>query len=201
MVMVSLFSLQFAKAGDNEITLDQAGDGFSLNILQKGHSNTIKRYDTGSRMLGTDLEFDFRQVNTGSGNSENVINNWHLNGNDNKIIFGQGIKVDDPDAGTWLTSDGTTGGHYVMFDIHGNDNTIAGYQDGSNQTANIYAWGNNKDIWVEQYGGGEHTAYVQIQGTEPVSADLEQSASTDQTYSMTINCVTVGGCSVAVTQN
>jgi len=201
MVMVSLFSLQFAKAADNEIFLDQSGDRFKLNILQEGHSNTIKRYDTGSRILGTDIELDFKQVNNDVGNSENVINNWHLTGNYNKVIWGQGIKLVSPSLKTWTTSDGTDGGHYAMFDIHGNSNSIDGFQDGTSQTTNAYVWGNNHTLSVEQNGAGSHTAFVQIQGTEPVTASLEQSASTNQTYSMVTNCVTTGGCAINVVQN
>ena len=51
-----------------------------------------------------------------------------------------------------------------------------------------------------QKGTGTHTAYITLQGTETIDLTLIQQGSTTQSYSLTQTCVTVGGCSVTVTQ-
>jgi len=51
-----------------------------------------------------------------------------------------------------------------------------------------------------QKGNANHNAQVVLQGTEETTLNLLQQGNTNQTYSLTQNCNTVGGCSVSVTQ-
>jgi len=51
-----------------------------------------------------------------------------------------------------------------------------------------------------QKGSGSHNAQITLQGTYPTILNLLQDSSTNQSYTLTQNCVTAGGCSVSVTQ-
>jgi len=51
-----------------------------------------------------------------------------------------------------------------------------------------------------QKGTGAHTATITLTGSQETLLNLLQQGSTNQTYSITQNCVTVGGCNVNVTQ-
>ena len=54
---------------------------------------------------------------------------------------------------------------------------------------------------VEQRGSGSHTATITLQGNQPTTLNLIQNSVTNQSYSLTQTCVTVGGCSITVTQD
>jgi hypothetical protein len=227
MVMVSLFSLQFAKAGDNEITLDQAGDGFSLNILQKGSDNKIQCYQDNSCWTdGADMALHFEQVNTSG--VDNVLEIWHLEGDDNEIRWGQGTALSSS-TDTTFNYDGTEGGgHYARMDIHGDDNSIAGSQTNAGSTTGHYyaqlIFSDNNDVWIKQLGNGrktinlhtasngnqvsmeqsgnnaEHNASISLRGTYPTTLNMVQQGTTTQNYYLTQTCMTLGGCNVSVTQ-
>ena len=51
-----------------------------------------------------------------------------------------------------------------------------------------------------QKGSGAHQAYITLTGSQETFLDLLQHGATTQSYSITQNCVTVGGCNVNVTQ-
>ena len=121
------------------------------------------------------------------------------------------------------------GGSKLNLDIHGDDNRVAGVQRNgsanvwSAHTATVYIYANDNDVWinqntdgaktltmtsrtdennvnVEQTGYAAHTATVTLTGTNPTTLNLTQQSNTAQSYSLTQNCVTIGGCSVSVTQ-
>ena len=53
---------------------------------------------------------------------------------------------------------------------------------------------------VQQTGYAAHTGTVTLSGSDPTTLNLTQQGSTAQSYSLSQNCITVGGCSVSVTQ-
>ena len=53
---------------------------------------------------------------------------------------------------------------------------------------------------IIQKKNGAHSATITLQGTQPTDLFLTQTGDTTQTYNLTQNCVTSGGCSVSVTQ-
>ena len=55
-------------------------------------------------------------------------------------------------------------------------------------------------VTVTQKGSGSHTALIQLQGSYLSNLTLLQQGATDQSYSLTQTCVTVGGCTLSVTQ-
>ena len=53
---------------------------------------------------------------------------------------------------------------------------------------------------IMQKGDGDHTAVVNLYGSEHTDITLTQRGNSNQSYSLTQNCHTSGGCSVSVTQ-
>lgn len=221
LILLSYCSVAFA---DNEITINQTGgDNFELTVDQIGVKNKIKMYDAYSYVNGADISLYFYQHNDGT--YQNTIDLWHLDGSNNSIRWGQGGKLDDAADTTFYYDGNESGGHYANFDIHGNYNNIVGWQANSGSGAHTYnqlIFSSYNDVYVEQRGNGDktislttyndyndiqliqkgtgHTASVSLNGTDPTTLNLLQQGSTSQSYSLSQNCVTVGGCSVTVTQ-
>ena len=53
----------------------------------------------------------------------------------------------------------------------------------------------------KRQGGGSHNATITLQGSRPTTLNLIQDSATNQSYTLTQTCVTVGGCTVTVTQD
>lgn len=209
---------------DNEITVNQTGgDNFQFTVEQIGSNNKIKMYDTYSYVNGADISLYFYQNNDGT--YQNIIDIWHLDGSNNNIRWGQGGKLDNAADTTFYYDGNESGGHYANFDIHGNYNNIVGWQANSGSGAHTYnqlIFSSYNDVYIEQRGNGDktislttnndyndiqliqkgtgHTASVSLSGTDPTTLNLLQQGYTSQSYSLTQNCATVGGCSVTVTQ-
>ena len=86
--------------------------------------------------------------------------------------------------------------------MYGDDNDVFGQQqaDGGKE---FYLTINNDDNTVDylQDGTGEHNATITITGSQPTTLDFTQHSNTTQNYTLSQNCVTVGGCTVTVNQN
>ena len=231
MVLLSLSSLSKA---DNLIELDQGsyqghtGDNLNLLILQTGADNIIRKYQNsyGSWITGDDVSIHLEQMNESG--TDNIIDIWHLEGDDNEVRWGQGLQLSGPTDTTFSFDGSEGGGHYARLDIHGDNNTFIGSQKMDTNsishsiTANIYSDNNDvyvrqaqngnktftltirnsngNDVFVNQRDNGAHTATVSLLGTQPTDLDLIQKGNTTQSYSLSQNCVTVGGCSVTGTQ-
>ncbi len=74
-------------------------------------------------------------------------------------------------------------------------------QGDGGKTINLTTWVDGNDITLRQKGNGaQHTANITLSGSESTILNLYQTGTTTQSYSLSQNCVTVGGCSVTVTQ-
>ena len=58
----------------------------------------------------------------------------------------------------------------------------------------------DNEVTVNQRDNGVHTATVSLLGSQPTDLNLTQSGNTNQSYTLSQNCVTVGGCTISVTQ-
>ena len=151
---------------------------------------------------------------------------FHIAGNSNDVDFYQGYHVTN--SGGVLTPDNYEyGGHFAQLDIHGSNNTFLGSQRSNNSghehsnTTGIYGNSNNvymrqesnqdktmnltinnsnNDIDMVQIGNASHSATVTIGGSYATTLNMLQQGGTAQTYSLTQDCQTSGGCSVSVTQ-
>ena len=224
--MVSLLLSSFAKA-DNLIELKNVeSSDLDLTIEQVGANNTIQCYQDNWCYIKDSVTIDFKQVNTTT--SENVLEIWHIEDGNNTIRWGQGVSLNNKDSTTWVYDGAEGGGHYARIDVHGGGNNFRGYQQNAGDTTgHIFTsliFSDNNDIWVRQKNngqkelnlyttsdgntvevvqktnGGEHTANINLHGSYPTDITLVQQGQTDQSYSITQNCVTVGGCTISVQQ-
>lgn len=205
---------------DNTVDILQTG----ANNTVKWTDTWGSGYNWGGDLDGTDNEITIKQ-NTTTGNSPN--NNYfgfHISGNNNTVKFGQGYSVSD--TGVFTIDNDEHGGLYVRLDIHGDYNSYIGTQrnDDSGDTAQafIQLYSDNNDIytqqrqgdhylslttnndyneaWITQKGEGDHQATITLSGTYGTNLYLMQQSNTQQSYTLSQNCQTVGGCSVSVTQ-
>ena len=69
-----------------------------------------------------------------------------------------------------------------------------------NKTLNMTVRTDGGTQSVIQKDSGAHTATVDLTGTYHTDLTLKQQGNTNQSYSLTQNCQTSGGCTVGVTQ-
>ena len=151
---------------------------------------------------------------------------FHIAGNSNDVDFYQGYRI-DADGTLHSIDDYEYGGHFTRLDIHGSNNKFLGSQRSNNSghehsnITNIYGSNNdvytrqesnqdktlnltinnsNNDVDMIQKGSATHSATVTIGGSYATTLYMLQQGSTAQSYSLTQDCQTTGGCSVSVTQ-
>ena len=150
---------------------------------------------------------------------------FHIQGDSNDVKFYQGYTVT---TGGVASSDlKEYGGHTMILDIHGDSNTMIGSQrsntNGHEHSMTTYIYGDSNDIYMRQdsnvnktvsltvnnddndidmiqTGNAAHSATVTVSGSYSTNMYLKQQSGTAQSYSLTQNCQTSGGCSVSVTQ-
>ena len=214
-----------AKA-DNEITINQTGNNLSLTIAQTGANNVIKMLDNASFINSSSLNLHLVQFNNTNTSNQIVID--EMNGSGNTVRLAQGAAWTNSTSPTYSYDNLEGGGHYIEMDLYGNNNHLQGHQTNQGGTTghdlNFHLAGNNNDIWFrQQHDGGKnidltiynsyndvtlrqkgnganHSATITLDGTYGTTLNLLQQGTTAQSYSIYQNCVTVGGCSVSVTQ-
>ena len=85
----------------------------------------------------------------------------------------------------------------IEIDIH--SHLFAGIDDGV-KTLDVVTYSDGNEIDTLQQGHGTMNATINLQGNYPTDLNLIQQGNSNQTYSLTQNCQTSGGCSVTVTQ-
>lgn len=209
-IIVLFFFMAEIQAGDNHVHIDQVGNGgdeVTLTIDQVGHNNEIdfsfahsdntiilKQYGAGNKVSwvpywgsgkswGGDID--------GTGNNLNIEQHdgatygGHVWGNDNDIDIIQ--------KGTHT--------HYLDIHMDDVDHDIL-QEDGGTSYSHVYYYGtaDGSVANIQQKGGGSHNAQVILQGSRPTTLNLIQDSASNKSYSVTQTCVTVGGCSITVTQ-
>jgi hypothetical protein len=96
----------------------------------------------------------------------------------------------------------TSDGH--DFDLHlaGDYNEVKIKQQ-SNGAKNIdlTIYNDNNDVFIRQKGNGAiHNANITLDGLYGTDLILKQMSGTNQTYTLSVDCMTFGGCSTSVTQ-
>jgi len=213
----------------NDTTLDVYQKGTAGNIVTyvsywgsmashggdiKGNNNTvrIKQYNT----TGSDVNRVGMHIQS-SGNSVDICQGATFEGPSSST------------CSSYSSGTPEYGGHTINLDLHGGGNNLKlGQQTGTgnaDHNLRVYTYGGeNNDIFVKQNGNGNKTAYltvrtdggeqsiiqkgsgthmatVNIQGSYKTDFSLLQDSNSNKTYSLTQNCVTVGGCALSVTQN
>jgi hypothetical protein len=195
----------------NEIQIDQIGDNNNFTIRQGvtvTGKNRIELYSNGSYNT-----LNLNQGYTTSGNvSPNDSNNHYLNLN----LIGNNNTVTKQQTGTnnflETTISGNTNnvtniqqgtsGKILFQNISGNNNTVTTNQkDGGQHYLDINLTGNGHTVNATQQGSGSHAATINFTNSGGASSlNLNQSGSTNQTYSIQQSCTNPAGCSTTITQ-
>ena len=211
-------------ADDNVIAIEQTGNNLNLNITQVGYGNTVEMLDGDSYINASSLNFQIVQYNFANGENQIIID--EVSGTGNTIKFGQGVAWQSDGSYTYDGSEGA--GHYIEMDLYGNDNAITWHQTNQGSTTghefNLHLAGSDNTVHGRQQGNGgkelnltiynsdndvtlrqkgtwaEHTANITLDGIYGTDLILRQMGSTTQSYSLSIDCMTVGGCSATVEQ-
>tara|TARA_B100000085_G_C18350625_1_gene434195 strand:+ start:43 stop:729 length:687 start_codon:yes stop_codon:yes gene_type:complete len=210
--VISLFFTAQCFAGptdDNHIHVEQVngGDDVSLTINQLGYGNEV--------------EFSFAHTNNvfnltqhGTGNYIGWVSYWgsgkswggDVDGSDNTETV---LQYDGATYGRHIWGDDNTvdvyqhGSHTFNLDIHADDTNVELWQEGTgSHYAHSYFYGtaDGSDVDLTQKDGANHNAQIRLQGTQPTTLTLLQQGSTNQSYTITNTCYTVGGCTVNVSQ-
>jgi hypothetical protein len=209
---------------NNELDITQEGNNNTVSWISYWGSGKA----WGGDLDGNNNNIKFEQYNT-TGSDSNRIG-FHMPGNSNELHICQGAtfssSTDTTCSGT--TPNSEYGGHTVNLDVHANGNSIKVGQETGTGNADHYAQiyyfgGDNNDTFLTQKGngnktlnmivrtdGGEqelmqkgdgaHTATIDLTGSYHTDMSMTQQGNTAQSYSLTQNCQTSGGCSVSVTQ-
>ena len=209
---------------DNIMRIDTHGDNNSVSGTQITSNATM---DLEADYDGNAVDARQRCSVGASCNSDSMVLN--VIANDNNIKMGQGYKISS--SGSWqydgteqgghsmdlyVTGDrndillsqrsqNNTSGHFMDINIYSDDNDVHVMQE-SNTTKSLTLNINNDDnnVSIHQKKSHGQTATVTLGGT--YGTDLSLTMGSNQstqagTYSLNQNCLTVGGCSVSVTQN
>lgn len=222
-----LFSGFSLAQDDNQITIEQAGDNFDLEVEQIGYGNVIKRWRTTEGIDGADNTVKIKQYKSGGSSSDqNVIEIRRIWGDGNSLFLGQGFSVDG-EGNMAIETGGEWGDTFAHINVTGDNNEITMQQTTSMSSTGHEYWlhleGDDNDIHTKQQGGGGHyinldiysdsneveliqknqgdkSTHIILGGTDPTNILLKQQGLNASTYNLTQYCYTPGGCTVSVTQ-
>lgn len=212
-------------ADDNVINITQSGDNLDLEIEQVGFNNEVGMLDSYS-YINNAPNLDMHIVQYNNTSAINKILFDEISGSGNTLKLGQGIAWQGDGSYTYDSIEG--GGHYMELDLYGNDNSLTWHQTNAGSTSghdfNFHLAGDDNDISGRQQGNGvkemnltiynsdnnvtarqkgtwaNHTANITLDGLYGTDLLFKQLGSTSLTYSLSVDCVTVGGCAVTVEQ-
>ena len=208
-ILVFFVGQCFAGPEHNHVHIDQVADGdnANINIAQIGYGNHID-----FTFAHANNTFNLQQ--SGNDNSISWVSYWGSGrtwggdvdgtGNNESVqqfdgatygrhIWGNNNDVDIYQSGT----------HVHNLDIHSDSVDHDHHQEGAGtHYSHTYFYGtaDGSDTNIMQKGSANHNSQIKLQGTQPTTLNLLQQGSVNQTYNLTQNCHTAGGCSVNVTQ-
>lgn len=216
-LLIAILILVSNNSFANDIFITQSGDGFTVDIEQDGQNHQIKPKTTTSKIDGDNVTIHARQTK-----SNNLIEYDQIIGDDNSLTFYQG-----ENRYGWESSSGHGNNNSIVINVEGNENAVVNQQlhnyhdvvvdiqgDGNTISTNQQNYGsksiditiNNDDnsVSIDQRNGNtstSHSATVDLDGSYGTTLNLNQSGWAPNSYSLSQNCMTAGGCSVTVTQN
>ena len=188
---------------------------------------TVKLENHNLRVIKSlDNELKVRQKCSSSSCNDNDFQ-LHVWGDNNEVVFGQGYENSNSLTPNWSYDGNEPGGNFVRLDIHGDNNKFKGSQKQDSTSVShdaiVYIYADDNDVYVKQMqngnkdlsliiynddnevsvvqkNNGAHNATITITGSQPTDLSLSQVGNTTQSYTLSQNCITSGGCSVTVTQ-
>ena len=225
-IIIGTLSIPMIFADDNQITIEQEGDDFDLDITQIGYNNIIKQWTASEGIDGDDNVIIIKQANDRSASGDqNILEIRRVWGDGNTLKLGQGYQVGtngnfsrdyaeygDTFAHLNITGDNNnilmtqrtnsnSSGHEYWLHLEGDDNDIYTVQrEGGSQYINLDIYNDGNDVDLRQTNNGDHYMSVILRGTEPTNITVYQNGWNNKSYSVTNYCYTAGGCSINVTQ-
>lgn len=213
-------------ADDNEISLTQSGDNFSLEIKQVGYNNEVGMLDSASYINNaSNLDIHIVQYNF-TGNINKILFD-EVSGSNNTFKLGQGVAWQGDGSYTYDSYE--SGGHYMEIDLYGNNNSVqwhqtnqSGASDGhdfnfhlagdwneisgrqqssGSKSADITIYNSDNTITFRQKGANAtHSANITLDGDYGTDLIFKQLGTTSYSYGISVDCFTVGGCSLSIQQ-
>ena len=228
-ILTLLIAPLFANADDNVISLEQSGDNLQLGVDQYGYNNTVEMLDSNSYINSSNLNMYLVQVNDSAGQNKIIFDEVSGSGNQMKLGQGIAWNTLDSDTDlTWWNDGYEGGGHEIDITLYGDNNDMAVQQTNQGSTTghsfdlhlagdsnkvlvkqqsdgdknlNLTIYNDYNDVFVRQKGNNaSHNANITLDGLYGTDLTLKQMSSTNQTSSISVNCMTFGGCSTSVTQ-
>ena len=226
---VVIFPL-LANADDNVISIEQSGNNLQLGIDQIGYNNKVEMKDSNSYITATNLSMYLVQVNDSDGINKIIFDEFSGTDNQMKLAQGVAWNTLDSDTDlTWWADGYEGGGHEIDITLYGDNNDMAVQQTNQGSTTghsfdlhlagdgnkvqvkqqsdgdknlNLTIYNDYNDVFVRQKGNNaSHNANITLDGLYGTDLILKQMSTTNQTYSISIDCMTIGGCSTSVTQD
>lgn len=174
---------QNSGTGKNLIDLNVSGTGNNTLNLNQGYGTdgTISSNELGNNYQKIDVQGSYNTITTQQTRTVGTVGNYmeqSVSGNYNSITSTQ------------------TGDSKLLFNsITGNNNTVNTTQSGTGAQhyIDLTLTGNGNSATVNQSGNTQNKATIVINNIGgPAGVDLTQTGG--QTYNITTNCVTLGGC-------
>jgi hypothetical protein len=228
-ILILLFFAVQIWADDNVINMEQTGDNLELGVDQYGYNNTVDMVDNNSYITASNLSMYLVQVNDTAGINKILFNEISGTNNQMKLGQGVAWNTLDSETDlSWWYDSWEGGGHEINITLYGDDNDMAvqqtnqGSTSGHNfdlhlagdnnkvqikqqsdgvKTTNLTIYNDYNDVYIRQKGNNAtHNANITLDGLYGTDLTLKQMSTTNQTYTLSVDCMTVGGCSTTVTQ-
>jgi len=170
---------------DNVTLLDIDGTNNTLTVRQGDNVDDVGGHRSSTNIVGNYNTLGILQQNDGGVGSNGHFMEIDVAGNSNVMYMDQ---KDDGDK-------------MLFMDINGSSNDVDIIQQGTGEHFLDVTAGSNQTIDVLQDGSGSHAATINMSGYTS-TLDLDQSGSTDKTYSLNQVCTNANGCgTTTITQN
>jgi len=170
---------------DNVTLLDISGTNNTLTVRQGDNVDDVGGHRSSTNIVGDYNTLGILQQNDGGVGSNGHFMEIDVAGNSNVMYMDQ---KDDGDK-------------MLFMDINGSSNDVDIIQQGTGEHFLDVTAGSNQTIDVLQDGSGSHAATINMSGYTS-TLDLDQSGSTDKTYSLNQVCTNANGCgTTTITQN
>lgn len=206
------FQLGIEQIGyDNEIKMLDANSyitagSLGMYLVQfNTHSSTLANLITFDEISGTGNKMKLGQgISWDALDSETNLD-WNHDGDEGGgheidiTMYGDYNKLAVQQTNQWNATDGHN------FDLHlaGDHNEVQIKQQGNaSKTTNLTIYNDYNDVFIRQKGTNTpHTANITLDGLYGTDLTLLQFGSSGtQSYTISVDCMTVGGCSTSVTQ-
>ena len=170
---------------DNVTLLDINGTNNSVTVRQGDNVDDVGGHSSSTNIVGNYNTLGILQENDGGVGSNGHYMEIDVAGNSNIMYMDQ---KDDGDK-------------MLFLDVNGSSNDVDIIQQGTGEHFLDVTAGSNQTIDINQDGSGSHAATIDMSGYSS-TLDLDQTGSTDKTYSLTQTCTNLNGCgTTTVTQN